>query len=176
MSYNRNGNNSKSSKHDKWKRGGYGGKRKPPPIDSPNSSGHINSMIVHDVLNSGGKFIPLENRGALATDAFQPHWRNYISLAKYETGQFSHQKLHAASNYFETRTEVVETTDELFNFKRIFLDFNDLITNDILKEKWPTIAKDLDGSPDLVMGIFGLARYDLWLKEVQIRGALPIIR
>ena len=81
-----------------------------------------------------------------------------------------------SSNYFNTRTEVVETTDELFNFKRIFLDFNDIITNDILKEKWPTIAKDLDGSPDLVMGIFGLARYDLWLKEVKIRGALPIIR
>ena len=41
---------------------------------------------------------------------------------------------------------------------------------------WPTIEKDLDESPDLVIGIFGLARYDLWRNEVKIRGSLPIIR
>ena len=172
-------NNPKSSKRGKWKggkRGGHHGKSKAHYTDILNSSGHQHSKIVHDVLNTGGKFIQLENRCDSATEAFQPHWRNYISLEKYEAGKFSLETLHAASNYFKTRTVVTETTDELFNFKRFFLDFNDLITNDILKERWPTIEKDLDESPDLVIGIFGLARYDLWRNEVKIRGSLPIIR
>ena len=158
-----------------WGRGGFNGNGKKHYTASPNSSSPRNFRPSADILNNGGKYIRLEN-GIPTTDSFQPHWRHYISLAKYEASEFFHVKLQAASEYLKARTEAIETTDELFNFKRFFVDFNDLIINDFLKKKWSTIEKDLDGNPDMVIGTFGLARYDLWAKEVKIRGTLPVIR
>ena len=89
---------------------------------------------------------------------------------------FSPSKLKAASEYLKSRPNGIETTEDLFNFKRFYLSFNDLINSQILKEKWPSLESEIDGSPDLVMGIFGLARYDLWRTEVKVRGTLPPIR
>ena len=162
-------NVSRESKRGKWKSLGRGKSYRP-------QNGTSNSNTKLDILNLGGKFIQLENKSTPTLQSFQPHWRHYISLSNYEAGYFSLAKLKAATNFLNSRTEVIETTDELFNFKRYFVNYSDLINNSTLKHEWPTLEEDLDGNADLVMGIFGLARYDLWSKEIKLRCKLPIIR
>jgi len=156
-------------------RGNFHGNNRRPSENSPISN---TSSTLHDYsnnLNVGGKYIQLEINGTPTLDSFQPHWRNYISLYAFEDS-FSPSKLKAALEYLKSRSNGIETTDDLFNFKRFYLSFNDLINSQMLKEKWPSLESEIDGSPDLVMGIFGLARYDLWKTEVKVRGTLPAIR
>ena len=125
--------------------------------------------------NASYKYIELDN-DSFDENSFQLHWRNYISLTKYESDEFSQSKLKTAKDYLKSRQSNIESSDELFTYKKISISYNELVNSGLLKDQWPTFEKDLDDNADLVMGIFGLARYDLWANEVKIRGSLPIIR
>ena len=156
-------------------RGGFAYKRRDTSY-SPNTSANFTRANTSNVLNIESRYIELENNDNVAEDSFKLHWRNYISLAKYESDDFSKNKLNIAKEYLNSRQNEVETTDELFTFKKFSISFSDLITNVMLKERWPNLERELDDNADLVMGIFGLARYELWTNEVKVRGNLPIIR
>ena len=172
------------SKRGKWKkggrgRGGHSGRDSQPSTFSPTSN--YNNAKIHisntaNLLNTGGKYIELEDDENVVDGSFVLHWRNYISLTKYESDDFSTNKLQAAKDFLMSRSSEIETTDELFTLKKFSINYNDLISSELLKKKWSNLEKELDDNAELVLGIFGLARYDLWATEVKIRGSLPIVR
>ena len=171
-------NEFKRNRGKRWGRGG-GGYRDSPSAGGgkgqwsrKQSSGYQRS---NNLVGAEGKYIPLGSKTAPTIDTFHQHWRQYISLSEHEVGNFSQDKLQAALTYLKSR-EVVETTNELFNFKRFFLNYNDIKESEILKEIWPSIVEELDGNAELIMGIFGLARYELWAEELGTRRRLPFIR
>ena len=173
-------NNSVPAKRGKWKkwgrgRGGFSARGRNTSY-SPKTNARTNVPSTTNVLNSSCKYIELENCDSMIDDSFKPHWRNYLSLIKFESDDFSIDKLNIAKDFLKSRQNDIESTDELFSFKKFSLSYNDLMNSVLLKEKWPNFVRDLDGNADLVMGIFGLARYDLWGNEVKVRGSLPIIR
>ena len=170
--------NSASAKRGKWKKWGRGSfsarGRNSTYSASPGARSHASNTT--NIPNASCKYIELDNNDSFNDDSFQLHWRNYISLTKYESDDFSRSKLNTAKDYLKSRQSNIESTDELFTYKKISISYNELINSALLKDQWPTFEKDLDDNADLVMGIFGLARYDLWANEVKIRGSLPIIR
>ena len=172
-------NNPAPAKRGKWKkwgrgRGSFSARGKNSTYSpSPGDRSHVSNTT--NMPNASCKYIELDN-DSFDDNSFQLHWRNYISLTKYESDDFSQSKLKTAKDYLKSRQSNIESSDELFTYKKISISYNELVNSGLLKDQWPTFEKDLDDNADLVMGIFGLARYDLWANEVKIRGSLPIIR
>lgn len=57
--------------------------------------------------------------------------------------------------------------------KRFWLDWERMIKSEVIVSKWPSLARDLEEKPQTVMGIFGLARYEMLLKEIKARRNIP---
>ena len=85
---------SKRGNRKKWGRGrgGYSGRGRTPFPSSPANSTKIAISNTANILNTGGKYIELENDENVADGSFVLHWRNYISLTKYESDDFSSNK------------------------------------------------------------------------------------
>ena len=104
-------------------------------------------------------------------------WTSYLPTLEYSDKGEIVKKLKAAEKYWKENDDNDKDMEELSRKRSVILDVTSLLEDRILNSNWPMFHDDLENQAELVFGIFGLAKHQLILNELNDESAkFPIIR
>ena len=109
-------------------------------------------------------------------------WKLYLPTENYSGPLTDTVKHLKAAIKFVAQATGHLTTKELNSKMSFTLDIDHLLADEDLRQEWPTLKEDVKESPELVWGIFGLAKHHTAIEEIineskdHVGATFPIVR